>query len=87
MAMMYDGDGHGGGWVLGMVLMMVLFWGSIVALIWVGLRSLVHHPSGPAGPSEPSRPDAREVLALRLARGEIEPEEYQRRLAVLDADR
>ena len=84
MAMMYDGNGHGGGWVLGMVLMMVLFWGSIVALVWVGFRSLVHHPAGPA---EPPRPDARDVLALRLARGEIEPEEYQRRLAVLDADR
>ena len=87
MAMMYDGDGRGGGWVLGMVLMMMLFWGSIVALIWVGLRSLVHHPAGPPASTEPARPDARDVLALRLARGEIEPEEYQRRLAVLDADR
>ena len=81
---MMDWDGHGSGWVVGMTLMMIVFWGSIVALIWVGVRALSQRPSAlePTGRVEP-----RDILADRLARGEIEPEEFQRRVELLSAKR
>ena len=82
-------DGHGGGgWVVGMAIMMILFWGSIVALIWVGIRALLNRPTIPGPtPSPTDRREPREILAERLARGEIEPEEFERRLALLAGPR
>jgi putative membrane protein len=78
-------DGHGGsGWVVGMAIMMILFWGSITALIWVGVRALLGHPQLP---SSTDRQEPRVILAERLARGEIEPEEFQRRLELLGGPR
>jgi putative membrane protein len=80
--MYWDGDGSGWGWMVAMMMIMILFWGSLVALIWVGIRSLVQRPGGSVDPARPES-GAREILAQRLARGEIEPEEYTRRLALL----
>lgn len=78
-------DGHGdGGWFVGMAIMMIVFWGSISVLIWVGVRSLLNRPAL-AGPSD--RREPREILAERLARGEIEPEEFARRLELLGGPR
>lgn len=78
-------DGHdGGGWVVGMAIMMIVFWGSITALVWVGVRALLNRPSQP-GPS--NRQEPRDILAERLARGEIEPEEFERRLELLGGPR
>lgn len=78
-------DGHdGGGWVVGMAIMMIVFWGSITALIWVGVRALLNRPPQ-AGPT--NRQEPRDILAERLARGEIEPEEFQRRLELLGSPR
>ncbi len=77
--MYWDGYG-GGGWAVGMAIMMVLFWGSITALIWVGIRALLSRPPRP-GPKD--RQEPREILAERLARGEIEPEEFERRIELL----
>jgi putative membrane protein len=79
--MMYWGNGMGG-W--GMVLMTVsslLFWGlviaGIVALVrYAGRGAQVAAPTGP-------RPAPQQVLAERFARGEIDEEEYTRRLQVL----
>jgi putative membrane protein len=76
--MMY-GDGHGGGWVVGMAIMMIVFWGSITALLWVGVRALLNRP--------PHRQEPRDILGERLARGEIEPEEFERRLELLHGPR
>jgi putative membrane protein len=84
VAMMYW-DGHdGGGWVVGMAIMMILFWGSITALVWVGVRAMLNRPTQP-GPT--NRQEPRDILAERLARGEIEPEEFERRLELLGGPR
>jgi putative membrane protein len=78
-------DGHdGGGWVVGMAIMMIVFWGSITTLIWVGVRALLNRPPQP-GPT--NRQEPRDILAERLARGEIEPEEFERRLELLGGPR
>lgn len=79
--MFWDGGGTITGWAVGMMLLMLLVWGSVVALVWVGIRELVQRRPD-TGPRPPS---PQEVLAHRLARGEIDPEEYRRRLAALDA--
>ena len=78
-------DGHeGGGWVVGMMIFMIVFWGSIVALIWVGVRALVNPPPLPG---QTDRQEPRDILAQRLARGEIEPEEFQRRVELVSGKR
>jgi putative membrane protein len=79
--MMYWGNGMSG-W--GMVLMTVsslLFWGLVIA----GIVALIRY-TGRAGPSAvPANhgPTPQQVLADRFARGEIDEEEYTRRLQVL----
>ena len=77
-------DGHGGGWAVGMAIMMIVFWGSITALIWVGVRALLNRPPMPG---TKDRQEPRDILAGRLARGEIEPEEFERRLELLGGPR
>jgi putative membrane protein len=84
-----NGMDHGDwGWIP-MVIMMVVLVG---ALIWIGsalIRSNRHMPvlSAPASPTAatPSvaRFTAQEILAERLARGEIEPDDYRQRLEAL----
>ena len=76
--MYWDGHGGGGGWVLGMALMMILFWGAIVAVVVYAVHSLVprHQPPDPQAA-------AKAVLAERLARGEIDADEYRERLTAL----
>lgn len=69
----------GGGWWIAMALMMAVFWGG---LIWLGV-TLLHrsnHPTQPPTPTTPlSGPSARETLDGRLARGEIEVDDYRQR--------
>ena len=57
---------------------MIAFWGLI---IWA-VVSLVR-PAGRG--SKPSEPRPEDVLANRLARGEISPEEFERARSLLDA--
>lgn len=77
----YHGDWGWGGWLV-MSLTMLAFlalvgWG--VFLIW---RATAHPPQ--AGPQRPeSRPTAEEILAERVARGEIDVDEYRIRLDAL----
>ncbi len=72
--MMYDYGDHMSGW--GIAAMSI---GSL--LLWIalglGVLALVRHLRGssPAGPEQ--------LLAARYARGEIDDEEYQRRLETL----
>lgn len=89
--MMY-GDGWGwGGW-LAMAVLMVVFWGLVIA----GVIAVVHYarggrPSGAAGWHGPAVPPggqtgrarAEDLLHERFARGEIDEDEYRRRLALL----
>ena len=77
--MWHDGDWGTGAW-LAMSLMMLLFWGGLIALVvWLARigagRNRVDKISLPATPDE--------VLAERFARGEIDEDEFTRRRAVL----
>ncbi len=71
---MMGGLGMGFG-VFGLVLM-ILFWGGLIALaVWLvrGLFPSVNQPPSPLGEQNL---DAREILDRRFARGEISREEY-----------
>ena len=62
-----------GAWGIGMMLMMLVFWGLLIAGIVVGIRWLTRQ-------SEGSRSDAAiEILRERYARGEISKEEFDAR--------
>ena len=88
---MHEGNWHegwnGGSWTwIPMVVMMIAFWGG---LVWIGLTLLkrgnhtpMHLPATSAAPVPP-RPSAQEILAERLARGEIESDDYRQRLDAL----
>jgi len=58
--------------------MMVLFWGAIVFLVVVAVRWLSD------GKPTKSSASALDILKERLARGEIDPEEYEARRKVLE---
>ncbi|MEV5379345.1 SHOCT domain-containing protein [Streptomyces nondiastaticus] len=84
MMFWYD---HGGGWGLfAMTVSMVLFWALIITVAVLLFRTLARppqssqhtgwHPGPPPGHAE-------HILAERYARGEIDEEEYARRLATL----
>jgi len=81
-----EGMGNGNwGWIP-MMIMMVAFWGG---LIWLGVTLLkrnhtpqLHAPAAPpmvGGPVATSKPTAQEILSERLARGEIETDDYLKR--------
>jgi len=88
-----DGMGNGNWWWIPMMIMMITFWGG---LIWIGVTLLKrnHAPQlqtpgaaapdmSPAAPQ--AKPTAQEILAERLARGEIEPDDYRQRVEALRA--
>lgn len=79
---MHNGNWHndmdgGGPWWL-MAIMMVIFWGGLIALAIAFIRrpSLAGHTSAPHS-------TAQTILAERFARGEIEADEYRSRLDAL----
>ncbi len=87
--MMWWNDGFGwgsmawGGWVV-MTLAMVAFW----ALVIVGVAKLFRHDRARDSASAPLPPRTGEqVLDERLARGEIDVDEYTARRAVLRSAR
>jgi putative membrane protein len=61
----------GSAWGLGMLLMMLLFWGLVIAAIALGIRWLVGQGR------EPRSDSALEILRQRYARGEINREEFE----------
>ena len=71
--------GNGWGWFFGM-LMMLLFWGGLVAVVVVLVRG-----SGRSdrGPRDSAGFDPLEILEERYARGEISEEEFEERRRVL----
>jgi uncharacterized membrane protein len=71
---MMNGSGtmtYGGLWMMLLIALVVAV--LLGAAIYVALRAVNAQPQISAQPGAPS---AREVLDLRLARGEISPEEY-----------
>lgn len=79
--MMYWGTGMGGWAMMLMVVSNLLFWGLILAGILVLVRFL-GRDGQPASPA-PTVRTAQQILAERLARGEIDEDEYVRRLGLL----
>ncbi|MEU8619167.1 SHOCT domain-containing protein [Streptomyces sp. NPDC048623] len=82
--MFWYGNGMSGwGW-FAMAAGMILFWGLLIAVVVLIFRTLdratERHAERPArqGPTAPEQ-----ILGERLARGEIDEEEYRRRLAAL----
>lgn len=85
--MMYDGwmwgNGWGwGGWVL-MGVVMVLFWAGVITAIVLAVRYLVRSGGASGGSSRYEPPHPEDVLAGRFARGEIDEDEYRRRITLL----
>ena len=82
----YWHDGMGGGNWWWMAIMMFAILGG---LIWIGIslsRHGIHAPhlqAQGAQPIMPPRQTPQEVLAERLARGEIDPDDYRQRLDAL----
>jgi len=74
-------DGDGWGWMAG-GLMMLIFWGGLVALVVFLVRGFGARPTG--GEEKQGKPDAQEILAERFARGEISEEEFDQRRRVLE---
>lgn len=77
----------GAGWMIGMMAIMVLFWGGIIlGLMWLARGTIDGHPGLPTDPP-PDNPDGREtpteVLDRRFAEGTISLEDYQVRREVL----
>ena len=79
--MMYWGNGVGGWGMLLMTVGGLLFWGLIIA----GIVVLVRHVGRGAQLSSAAAqvPPPEQVLADRFARGEIDEDEYGRRLQFL----
>ena len=78
-----DWDGHmdlDGGWWIVMGLGMIVFWGLVIlGVVWLVRELARPREERPVA----SGPDALAILDRRFAAGEISPEEYRERRAVL----
>ncbi len=83
MMMWYDGGGWGwGGWLM-MALVMILFWALVITAVVMAVRYVTgpgHHNGHPPGVS-PDRAEG--LLAERFARGDIDEDEFRRRMTLL----
>jgi putative membrane protein len=80
--MMYYGHGMGAGWTL------IIFAVALPALLLAAglvIAQLRRVPGEPPLPVGPTWRGAEHILADRFARGEIDAEEYERRLRMLRA--
>ena len=60
-----------GAWGLGMMVMMLVFWGLVITAVVLGIRWLARTGTGS------QRDRALEILRERYARGEINKEEFE----------
>ncbi|HFB52465.1 MAG TPA: hypothetical protein ENJ48_02110 [Anaerolineae bacterium] len=67
------------------ILLMVLFWGGLVALV-VWLVGLMFPAADKRPNSTAPPPSAEEILKIRFARGEITADEYKRMQETLQAN-
>jgi putative membrane protein len=86
----WDNDHMNNGWGIVMMLSMLAIWALVALLVvWV-IRSGRTPTTGPASPGAPGAHllgSAEQILAERLARGDIDPEEYRTRLDALRSGR
>ena len=79
----HDGYGHmmweGGYGMLGGMVMMIVFWGIIIALVVFAVKWFNDSQGRNRG-----KPDALEILRERFASGEIDEEEFDRRRKALE---
>lgn len=75
-----------GGWLL-MSVVMVLFWVAVITAIVLATRYLVSSGGARGGPPRYGPPRPEDVLAGRFARGEIDGDEYRRRITLLHEHR
>jgi len=81
-------DGHvDDGWGIAMMLGMLGFWVLLAAAVVLGIVWAIRSTGTPAAGSADglAMRSPEQILAERLARGDIDPEEYQTRLAALAA--
>ncbi|MDE3065085.1 MAG: SHOCT domain-containing protein [Acidobacteriota bacterium] len=74
---MWNG-GPGAGWWVGGTIMTLIVWGALVVLVMLIVRNVGHRHE--ASPGEPA---AIETLKMRFARGEIDEDEFKRRVDLL----
>ena len=80
--MWYWGSGvHWWGWLLG-TLGMVAFWALVIWAIWFFVSAVSRRPEEPRGRGDPKR-----ILDERLARGDIDADEYRRLRELMRDDR
>ena len=86
----WNGMGGGYGWWILMTIMMIVFWGGLIwfAVTVVRRPNNTSHSAGsghiaPPATNNVARKTAREILDTRLARGEIELDDYRLRLEAL----
>ena len=80
----YAGDVTGAGWILMSLLMLVFATALVYVGFVLGRRTGDDDTSGPVGHGGPiERTNAQRLLEQRLARGEIDADEYVRRIGVL----
>jgi putative membrane protein len=75
----WHGGGHGWGWLIGLAVLVLL----VGLTVWAVIRITQSRATPPGAAAPPPRRSAEAVLADRLARGEIDADEYRKRLAVL----
>lgn len=87
---MYNDGDHMDGWGWGMGVLMILAIVAIVVLVVWLVRSTSqhqHHATAIAGGSAAAVSDTpQQILERRLAQGEITPDEFRERVAVLRGD-
>ena len=80
--MYWGGGGPGTGWGIFMSFVMLAFWGGIIGLLVYVVRQVVR-----GHPQHSNSVDPKQILAERLARGEINEDEYRSRLELLTSNR
>ena len=80
---------NGGGWAWWqaglMWMVMIAFWALLVWAIYALITNVTRRPGQPGPGGQPQPGDARRILDERLARGEIDPDEYRRLREVLES--
>jgi putative membrane protein len=73
-----NGGGHWGLWIL-MIVAMLAFWGALAWVIVTLVRQRGTHSDRGSMPPIETSSNSLQILDERLARGEIEEDEYKRR--------